>query len=134
MEDLSIRLLVVGLIITAIFVLKIISMGNNRKISGLQKVDQKLMPFWQPGKEAIMFFTNNSCVECEKLQKPAINELKTKNTQIFTIDAAEDTKLADHFRILTVPTTIILDNQGVPQFINQGYTSEKILAEQLGRI
>ena len=89
---------------------------------------------WKPGKESIMFFTNDTCVECEKLQKPAINQLKTKNTQIFTINASEDMTLVNYYRILTVPTTIILDDQGVPQFINQGYTNEKILSEQLGQV
>jgi thioredoxin 1 len=134
MEDLSIRFLIVGIIITSIVVLKAISLRRNREVSGTKKVNQKLLPFWQPGKEAIMFFTSNSCVECEKLQKPAINELKTKSTQIYTIDAAENTKLVDYFRILTVPTTIILDNKGIPQFINQGYANEKKLMEQLSRI
>ena len=54
------------------------------------------MPFWKPGRESVMFFTSNSCVECEKLQKPALNELKTKSTQIYTIDAVENTKLVNY--------------------------------------
>jgi thioredoxin 1 len=134
MEDLSVRIIIVTAILATIILLKLISMQNERNFAEKQKVNRDLLPLWQPGKESIMFFTNNTCMECEKLQKPAINELKDKDTQIFTINAAEDTKLADYFRILTVPTTIILDNQGTPQFINQGYTSEKILSEQLDRI
>jgi hypothetical protein len=54
--------------------------------------------------------------------------------QIFTINAAEDLTLANYYRILTVPTTIILDNKKVPQFVNQGYTNKKILSEQLNQI
>ena len=111
-----------------------ISTLNKQKISGSQKVNSDLIPFWQPGKESIMFFTNDNCHECEYLQKPALKQLQTKNTQIFTINAADDLRLANYFRILTVPTTIILDNQGVPQFINQGYTNENILSEQLSQI
>jgi thioredoxin 1 len=89
---------------------------------------------WQPGKESIMFFTSDACMECEKIQKPVINQLKRKNMQIFTINAAEDLTLANYYRILTVPTTIILDNKKVPQFVNQGYTNKKILSEQLNQI
>lgn len=134
MENLSIRLIIVAIILATIICLKFISIRNKSKLADKQKVNRDLLPMWQPGKESIMFFTNDTCVECEKLQKPAINRLKTKNTQIFTINASEDMTLVNYYRILTVPTTIILDNQGVPQFINQGYTNEKILSEQLGQV
>jgi hypothetical protein len=134
MEDFGIRLMIVGILLSVIIFLKLISVRNKQKSANRQQLNRDLLPMWQPGKESIMFFTNDSCMECEKLQKPAINRLKRRSTQIFTINAAEDLTLANYYRILTVPTTIILDNQGVPQFINQGYTNEKILSEQLGRI
>ena len=33
------------------------------------EINRDLFPFWQPGKESIMFFLNDTCIECEKLQK-----------------------------------------------------------------
>lgn len=134
MEDIISRFTILAIIFSVFFMIKLVIDRKNRNISKNHKIDREMFPLWKPGKESIMFFTNDSCVECEKLQKPAINELKSKNTQVYTIDAAEHTKLADYFRILTVPTTIILDNQGIPQFINQGYTNERILSEQLAKV
>jgi len=134
MEEFNIRLTIVVIIFITIIVLKIISKVNQRKISGRQKVNREILPFWKPGKESIIFFTNDTCMECEKLQKPALKQLQTKDAQIYTINASENSTLAKYYRIMTVPTTIILDNQGVPQFLNQGFTNEKILAEQLGQI
>jgi thiol-disulfide isomerase/thioredoxin len=134
MEEFTIRLAVIAIIIVTIIVIKLRSTLNKQKISETRKVNSDLIPFWQPGKESIMFFTNDNCHECEYLQKPALEQLQTKNTQIFTINVAEDLRLANYFRILTVPTTIILDNRGVPQFINQGYTNENILSEQLNQV
>ncbi len=134
MEDISIRLLVVVLIFATIIFIKFISRISERKWTKSKKVNRDLLPLWQPGSQSIMFFTNDSCFECDKLQKPALKLLQTKNTQIFTINASLETALANYYRILTVPTTIILNNQGLPQFINHGYTNEKILSAQLDQI
>jgi thioredoxin 1 len=97
-------------------------------------LNRYLLPSWQPGKQAIVYFTNDSCHECEKLQKPALNLLEATDTQIFTINASLDKTLASYYKILTVPTTIILDNYGEAQFMNHGYTNEKILSAQLEQV
>ena len=134
MDDFISRLTIIAIVFSAFLLLKLLISRKNRNVSKNHKLDREMFPLWQPGKESIMFFTNDTCMECEKLQKPALKQLKTADTQIFTINASEDIKLANYFRILTVPTTIILDDQGVPQFINQGFTNEEILLEQLGQI
>lgn len=134
MGDIVIRLFVVLFILTAIIFIKLLSKKNIKDLSKLKRVNRDLLPSWQPGKQSIVFFTNYSCYECEKLQKPALNLLEKQDTQIFTINASLDQTLANYFKILTVPTTIVLDNHGVSQFINHGYTSEKILSAQLKKL
>ena len=134
MGDIVIRLFVVLFILTAIIFIKLLSKKNIKDLSKLKRVNRDLLPSWQPGKQSIVFFTNHSCYECEKLQKPALNLLEKQDTQIFTINASLDQTLANYFKILTVPTTIVLDNHGVSQFINHGYTSEKILSAQLKKL
>jgi len=134
MEDLSIRLFVVALILTVIIFIKLVSRITKHNLLKSKKVNRNLLPSWQPGKQSIVYFTNDSCHECEKLQKPALNFIQAKNTQLFTINASIDSALANYYKILTVPTTIVLNNQGVSQFINHGYTTEKILTEQLAKV
>jgi len=134
MEDLGIRLFIVAFILTAIILIKLLFRLKKGNLTESKKVNRELLPSWQPGKQSIVFFTNDSCYECEKLQKPALNLLEKQDTQIFTINASIDRTLASYFKILTVPTTIVLDNHGVSQFINHGYTSEKILSAQLKEV
>ena len=134
MEDISIRLFVIIFILTSVIFVKIISKINKRNLTKSKKLNRDLLPSWQPGKQAIVYFTNDSCHECEKLQKPALNLLEATDTQIFTINASLDKTLASYYKILTVPTTIILDNYGEAQFMNHGYTNDKILSSQLEQI
>ena len=131
MEDFSIRLFIVVFILTAVIFVKIASGVNKRNLTKSKKLDRDLLPSWKPGRHAIVYFTTDSCYECEKLQKPAINLLEAKDTQIFTINASLDRALTSYYQILTVPTTIILDRYGQTQFMNYGYTSEKVLSAQL---
>jgi thiol-disulfide isomerase/thioredoxin len=134
MEDISIRLFIIAFILTSVIFVKIMSKINKRNLTKSKKLNRDLLPSWQPGKQAIVYFTNDSCHECEKLQKPALNLLEATDTQIFTINASLDKTLASYYKILTVPTTIILDNYGEAQFMNHGYTNEKILSAQLEQV
>ena len=131
MEDIGIRIFIIAVILTSVVLIKLVSRINKGHLTPSKKVNRDVLPSWKPGKQSIVFFTHDSCHECEKLQKPALNFLKSPHTQIFTINASQDRALASYFQIFTVPTTIILDGYGESKFINHGYTSEKILSEQL---
>ena len=61
MEDISIRLFVVVFILTSVIFVKIVSRINKRNLTKSKKLNRDLLPSWQPGKQAIVYFTNDSC-------------------------------------------------------------------------
>jgi len=98
------------------------------------KTNQDLLPSWRPGKYSILFFKSDFCTQCLNLQKPVLNNIQTKNISIYTIDAPSAETLTKKFRIRSVPTTIVVNNQGQAKYINRGFVNEKILLEQLQQV
>ncbi len=89
---------------------------------------------WRPGVPAILYFTTPDCAPCRTLQRPALERLKrelTDGLQVIEIDASAQTAVADHWGVLSVPTTFVLDTLGRPQTVNHGATQAKKLRRQL---
>lgn len=86
------------------------------------------------GIPAILYFTTPTCAPCRTVQGPAIEELRAQfgeHLQIVKIDASEKIDLANHWGVLSVPTTFIIDAQGQPRHVNNGVTSAAKLRQQL---
>jgi thioredoxin-like negative regulator of GroEL len=87
-----------------------------------------------PGKAAVLYFTTDDCGVCRTQQKPALERLKAAiggNLQIIEINATERPSVADHWGVLSVPTTFLLDTTGRPRRLNHGFTGYARLAAQL---
>jgi hypothetical protein len=85
----------------------------------------------------ILLFSSETCRPCFTLQKPAIQRVLTNRKNLITvqeIDAPSSPELTAKYSILTVPSTVILDNQGKPHAINYGYADEYKLLEQIDAI
>lgn len=92
---------------------------------------------YQLGRPAILYFTTPGCVPCRTIQRPAlaqIQELWNDDLQIITIDALDRPRMADHWGVLSVPTTFIIDPQGQPRTVNHGVTRAEILMRQLEEV
>ena len=65
---------------------------------------------------AIVYFTTPQCVPCRMQQQPALAQLLAQlgdeAVQIVRIDATQQPDLAAQWRVMSVPTTIILDRAG----------------------
>lgn len=87
-----------------------------------------------PGKAAVLYFTTDDCGVCRTQQKPALERLKADlgaSLQIIEINATERPFVADHWGVLSVPTTFIIDTTGQPRRLNHGFTGYSRLAAQL---
>jgi thioredoxin-like negative regulator of GroEL len=51
--------------------------------------------------------------------------------QVIEVNATERPSVADHWGVLSVPTTFIIDPQGQPRRVNHGLTGREKLAAQL---
>ncbi len=88
----------------------------------------------RPGAAAVLYFTTAECVVCRTTQRPALAQLKAEwgdAVQVIEINATERPAVADHWGVLSVPTTFIIDPHGQPRRVNHGLTNRRKLAAQL---
>jgi thioredoxin-like negative regulator of GroEL len=81
----------------------------------------------------ILAFSSDACRQCHTLQAPALRRLaaaRPDEVAIRELDAPSHSALAERFRILTLPSTVLLDVAGRPLAINYGFANtEKLLAQ-----
>jgi len=85
------------------------------------------------GIPAILYFTTPTCVPCETVQRPAIQQVQRTlgdEVQVIEVDASKRIDLASEWGVMSVPTTFILDKNGQPHQINHGVArAEKLLTQ-----
>lgn len=89
---------------------------------------------WEAGRPAVLYFTTPDCAPCRTMQRPALERLRAEleaRLQVIEIDASAQPAVADHWGVLSVPTTFVLDAAGAPQHINHGVASAAKLKQQL---
>jgi thioredoxin-like negative regulator of GroEL len=83
---------------------------------------------------SILYFTGETCTICHTAQKPALRTLAAgidSGIEIREIDIAVEPELARRYRVMSLPTTIVLDPAGQVTEINVGFASGEILRRQL---
>lgn len=92
----------------------------------------------QPGSLAvtlptILYFQSDSCAACPT-QSRFLDQLAGEwhgRVSIQKIDADREPERASHYRVFTLPTTILVDAAGNIQKINYGLTNSQKLVQQL---
>jgi hypothetical protein len=83
---------------------------------------------------SILYFTGEACTICHTAQKPALRALAADidpGIEIREIDIATEPDLARRYRVMSLPTTIVLDTAGQVTEINVGFASGEVLRRQL---
>lgn len=83
---------------------------------------------------SILYFTGDACTICHTAQKPALRTLAAgidPGIDIREIDIAVEPELARRYRVMSLPTTIVLDATGQVTEINVGFASGEVLRRQL---
>lgn len=89
------------------------------------------------GKVRILAFSSVDCTQCHTLQQPALRRLQALRgdaIDVVEIDAPGSPELAKRYRILTVPSTVILNPTGEPHAINYGFANLNKLQQQIDTI
>ena len=89
---------------------------------------------FQSGRPAVLYFTTPDCATCKAFQRPQLNRFKKllgEQVQVVEIDAQSLPELAGRWGVLSVPTTFVLDAEGVPRHVNHGAVTAEKLAEQV---
>ena len=75
------------------------------------------------GKVGLLCFTTPDCAPCQTVQAPALQTLQAEmgdSLQVILIDALARPDLADHWGVLSVPTTFVIDREGRVRGVNHG--------------
>ena len=88
-----------------------------------------------PTGPALLYFTTVTCAQCRLQQAPILKQLAAStNVPIHTVDAIEHEGLARFFGIMTVPTTVWLDQTRRPAAMNHGLANLTQLRQQAAEI
>ena len=83
---------------------------------------------------AILFFTGAACTVCHTAQRPALERLAPQiggRVTVREIDVAAEPALAQQFRVMSLPTTVVLDRDGRAHAVNSGFAPAPVLQRQL---
>jgi hypothetical protein len=81
----------------------------------------------------ILYFTGPNCTVCHVAQRPALRRLRAliADVSIREIDVAVDPASARTYRVMTLPTTVVLGPDGRTVAVNVGFASEASLRDQV---
>lgn len=87
------------------------------------------------GKLRVVYFWSAQCSQCAAVQTPVIDNLVRmvgkETLAVSKFNVSESLELAKDWGVKTVPTTYVLDKNGIVQHVNNGLVAEKHLAEQI---
>ncbi len=95
---------------------------------------------WQiaPGRERervrILAFGSADCTQCHTLQEPVLRRLQAlrgEEVEVVEIDAPGEPDLAHRYRVLTVPSTVVLNAAGEAHAVNYGFANFNKLQQQI---
>jgi thioredoxin 1 len=99
------------------------------------KVTQGIQPAESmAGVPTLLYFSADYCKPCKFQQTPIIDSLATKlgdAVVVKTYDVTQHPDLASRYKVLTLPTTVVVDRQGKVAHINYGVITQAKLETQL---
>jgi thiol-disulfide isomerase/thioredoxin len=81
----------------------------------------------------ILYFTGDNCTVCHVAQRPALERLRVliDDVSIREINVAREPALARRYRVMTLPTIVVLDAHARTIAVNAGFTPETALRGQV---
>ncbi len=125
------RLLIVALIAAALIAIRLVLAWRSRRYRRNGAAD---LLATASGRPLILAFSTPDCVPCRTIQKPALEELQRRypgSVAVRDVNATAETELATRFGILTVPSTVVIDQRGAVVAINHTLAGWERLADQL---
>lgn len=85
------------------------------------------------GQAGVIALHTDHCVQCERLQKPALTRLQQHRHDVVVVwrSIQEEAQLVKQLGIMTVPATVVRNAQGQITNVNMGYVDEHVLMQQL---
>jgi thiol-disulfide isomerase/thioredoxin len=116
---------------------------NNQRQQALKAPPPAALPESATGETAqstavrILSFSSPDCHQCKRFQAPALErvlEARGEGVTVTKVDATTEHDLVQTYRVLTVPSTVILDTAGRAHAINYGFANTDRLLTQVDEI
>lgn len=85
----------------------------------------------------ILAFSSDDCRQCHEMQIPALQRVldaRGSKVSIAEVDAANSPDLTQRYRILTLPSTVIMDAAGRAHAVNYGFANTQRLLDQVDEV
>ena len=82
----------------------------------------------------ILAFSSPGCTQCHSLQLPALRrlqEIRGEDIDVVEVDASSSPELVKRYRVLTVPSTVVLKANGEVHAVNYGFANLGKLRQQV---
>jgi len=89
------------------------------------------------GKTRILAFSSTGCTQCHTLQLPALRRLQAirgAEIDVVEVDAPAAPDLVKRYRVMTVPSTVVLNATGEVHAVNYGFANFGKLRQQVDEL
>ena len=96
---------------------------------------RRMQPAAAAGRPMLLYFRSDTCAVCPT-QGRYVDQLAAQwgDLTIERVDAERDPDTAAHYRVFTLPTTVLLDSRGQVRHVNYGLTDAHKLGRQLAQL
>ena len=85
----------------------------------------------------ILAFSSADCHQCHEMQIPALQRVldaRGSNVSVAEVDAPNSPDLTQRYRVLTLPSTVIMDAAGRAHAVNYGFANTQRLLDQVDEV
>ena len=85
----------------------------------------------------ILAFSSDDCRQCHEMQIPALQRVldaRGSKVSVAEVDAPHSPDLTQRYRIMTLPSTVIMDAAGHAHAVNYGFANTQLLLDQVDQV
>ncbi len=85
----------------------------------------------------ILAFSSADCRQCHEMQIPALQRVldaRGSKVSVAEVDTPNSPDLAQRYRVLTLPSTVIMDAAGRAHAVNYGFANTQLLLDQVDEV
>jgi thiol-disulfide isomerase/thioredoxin len=100
-------------------------------------------PLWRAlgqspdGRPSLVVFSTPGCTACRTVQLPAVEAVEARfgeRLRVLKVDFSTQPAVGEAFKVLTAPTTVVLDGDGRVGSFNHGFSPANQLSAQLSAL
>jgi hypothetical protein len=133
------------LVLVSILLLLVVGSGR-RYVEAQRRRALAAVPLFSPGDTnadaslslvRILAFSSDDCRQCHEMQIPALQRVldaRGSKVSVAEVDAPNSPELTQRYRILTLPSTVIMDAAGRTCAVNYGFANTERLLDQVDEV